>query len=433
MQLIADLHIHSRYSRGCSKDLTIENLERFARLKGVNLLGTGDFTHPEWIKEIKNTLSEESSGILRTKTGFPFILQTELSLIYSQGGRGRRVHNIVLAPDLETVAQISDVLGKRGRLDYDGRPIFKISCIEFTEMLNNINKDIEVIPAHAWTPWFSLFGSNSGFDSVKEAFGDQLKNIHAVETGLSSDPPMNWRLSQLDKMQILSFSDLHSYWPWRLGREATIFDFAHSELSYKKIISAIRTGVGLAGTIEVDPAYGKYHDDGHRNCNVHLTPKEAIALKNICPKCRKQLTIGVNHRVEELADREAGFRRPDAKKFYTLLPLSELISAALNKKVETKGVWEEYNKLTKLGSELDVLLKISESDIRSVSPKQVAEMILANRLGNIKVSPGFDGVYGVPLVEGVEQAVDKDIDEEAELPEKKKCEKKESQKILSSY
>jgi uncharacterized protein (TIGR00375 family) len=430
MQLIADLHIHSCYSRGCSKDLNIKNLEKFARIKGIDLLGTGDFTHPEWIKEIKKSLSEESSetgsGILRTKTGFPFILQTEISLIYSQGGKGRRVHNIVLAPDLDTVSQISDQLGKRGRLDYDGRPIFKLSCIEFTEMLNKINKDIEVIPAHAWTPWFSVFGSNSGFDSVKEAFGDQLKNIHAIETGLSSDPPMNWRLSQLDRMQILSFSDLHSYWPWRLGREATIFDFDDSELSYKKIIRAIRTGVGLAGTIEVDPAYGKYHDDGHRNCNVHLTPKESIALKNICPKCRKQLTIGVNHRVEELADREAGFRRPDAKKFFTLLPLSELISAALNKKVETKGVWEEYNKLAKLGSELDILLKIPEAALRTVSSKQITDLILTNRLGNIKVSPGFDGVYGVLLAEGVEQVVDKDSD-------KKEFQKKESQKSLSNY
>jgi len=206
MKLIADLHIHSKYSRGCSKDLDLKNLEKYAKIKGVDLLGTGDFTHPEWIKELKSKLKDNGSGIFMTSSGFPFVLQTELSLIYSQGGRGRKVHNVVLAPDFNAVDGITKELLKRGRIDYDGRPIFKIPCPEFVSMLKSVDPRIEVIPAHIWTPHFAMFGSNSGFDTLKEAFGAQAKHIHAIETGLSSDPAMNWRLSQLDNLQIVSFS-----------------------------------------------------------------------------------------------------------------------------------------------------------------------------------------------------------------------------------
>jgi uncharacterized protein (TIGR00375 family) len=399
MKIIADLHIHSKNSRGCSKDLDLSNLEKYARLKGVGLLGTGDFTHPAWIEEIKKNLSDDGTGILRSASGYPFVMQTELSLVYSQGGKGRRVHNVVLAPSVDVAVQITDELKKRGRVDYDGRPIFKISCIDFTDMLMKISRDIEVIPAHIWTPWFSLFGSNSGFNSIKEAFGDQLKNIHAVETGISSDPPMNWRLSQLDNMQIVSFSDLHSYWPWRIGREATLFEFGEKELAYKRIIQAIRTGEGLAGTIEVDPAYGKYHEDGHRACDVCLTPKESIALKDICPKCKRQLTIGVHHRVEELADRPDGYVRPNGKPFYRIMPLSELIANVFGKGIATKRIWEEYSKITKLGSELDVLLNVPHDSLKGVTTEKMALAIMNNREGKVRVRPGYDGVYGVPLFE----------------------------------
>src|SRR3989338_5674125 len=210
MRIIADLHIHSKYSRATSKELNIKNLEKYAKVKGLNLLGTGDFTHPSWIKELKNELEDDGLGIFKTKEGFPFVLQTEVSLIYSQDGKGRRVHNIIFAPSFEVVAQITEYLLKHGRVDYDGRPIFKIPCPEFVYEMKKINREIEIIPAHIWTPWFSLFGSESGFDSVEECFGDLSSNITAVETGLSSDPPMNWRLSQLDNCQIVSFSDAHS-------------------------------------------------------------------------------------------------------------------------------------------------------------------------------------------------------------------------------
>ncbi|MBU2561005.1 MAG: endonuclease Q family protein [Nanoarchaeota archaeon] len=403
MTIIADLHIHSKHSRGCSKDLDLKNLEKYAKVKGVDLLGTGDFTHPEWIKDIKAKLTDDGSGVLRTATGYPFIMQTEISLIYSQGGKGRRVHNVVLAPSIEVAEQITDELKKRGRVDYDGRPIFKISCIEFVEMLNKISPDTEVIPAHIWTPWFSLFGSKSGFNTMKEAFGDQLKNIHAIETGLSSDPPMNWRLSQLDGKQILSFSDLHSYWPWRIGREATLLDFSGKELTYSNVIKAIRTGEGLAGTIEVDPAYGKYHEDGHRACNVCMTPKETIAAKGICPKCRRQMTIGVHSRVEELADRPEGYVPKDAKKFYRIIPLSELIANIFGKGIATKGTWEEYNRILKLGPEMHVLLKAPSEDIAKVTTEKMARAIIANRERRIKIRPGYDGVYGVPLFDESER------------------------------
>ncbi len=398
---IADLHIHGRYSRGCSSELTIANLEKYARIKGINLLGTGDFTHPKWFSELKQSLEQDTTannqGLLKTKHGFNFVLQTEISLIYSQNGKGRRIHNIVLAPDFAVAEQITEELKKRGRVDYDGRPIFKIPCPEFVEIMNGIDKNIEVIPAHIWTPWFSLFGSNSGFDSIKECFQDKLNKISAIETGLSSDPAMNWRLSQLDKLQILSFSDLHSFWPWRIGREATVFEIADS---YGELIKAIRTGKGLKETIEVDPNYGKYHFDGHRNCNVCLSPKESISHNKICPVCKKPLTIGVASRVEELADRSEGYRPENAKPFSYLMPLHELISKVISKGIATKAVWGIYNKLLEsFGSELDVLLRAEKKHLRAVAGENLTAAIWLNRQNKIKVKPGYDGVYGEPILE----------------------------------
>ncbi|MDP7116470.1 MAG: endonuclease Q family protein, partial [Candidatus Woesearchaeota archaeon] len=377
MEIIADLHLHSKHSRATSKNLDFENLEKYAKIKGVNLLGTGDFCHPIWNKEIKTKLHEKDNGTLVSKTGFPFILTNEISLIYTQNNKGRRVHLVLLAPNLAVVDQITEYLLKHGRIDYDGRPIFKITCEDFTYELKKISKDIEVIPAHIWTPWFSMFGSKSGFDTVKECFGDQTKHIHAIETGLSSDPPMNWRLSQLDKFSILSFSDAHSFWPWRLGREATLFDI---DLTYKNLIKSIKTQQGLIGTIEVDPNYGKYHIDGHRNCNISMHPQESIKHKGICPVCKKPLTIGVLYRVEELADRPFGFTPPNPKKFHSLIPLSELISAVKGGAVATKKVQAEFFNLVNGRSEYDVLLRMPEEELLKLTEKKLVETILLNRV-----------------------------------------------------
>jgi len=810
MRVFADLHIHGRYSQATSDNLTVPNLAKWARVKGINLLGTGDFTHPKWIEHIKESLKNDGNGVFKTSDGFPFILSSEISLVYTQGGKGRRVHNVILAPDLEIVKQITDYLLTKGRIDYDGRPIFKIPCPEFTERLTEISKDVEIIPAHClvpdswihvnnkvkqiknvsendfvlthkgrykkvkkvykrmfsgdiikimpaclkigsyftpehpiysiksfksckntphtickpncaylkrgckieafknyeggwnqikdlekgdiilyprytkivdkkffyihniikllfidgayvksknekhhiknvmvkdkievtkefcrligyylaegyctrdyvaftfsekeqdyindvkellskifggfvsieikkekskgisvfvhskiltrffesfylgkpyrafnkvlpswfldlpndklkelligwwrgdtgytsslclcnqlklifiklgvvpsisvtyaknvngrrkikpnyiegrkisakndmfsfhclsffndcngmdklsefkrfvtildrkrgwmdnnyvylpilrinkkkynglvynlevdcdnsyltenlavhncWTPWFAMFGSMSGFDSVQDCFLDQTKNIHAFETGISSDPPMNWRLSQLDKYSILSFSDLHSFWPWRIGREATLFDI---DLSYKNIIKAIRTKDGLSGTIEVDPNLGKYHYTGHRKCNTCMSPVESSKVKQICPVCGKQMTVGVAERVEELADRPEGFKPKDAKPFYSLIPLSEIISRLLDKAVSTKTVWAEFDKLIgSFGSELNILMDVPKEELLKVTSPTIANAIITIRNGKVKMQPGYDGEYGYPI------------------------------------
>lgn len=396
MEYISDLHIHGRHSQATSKDLTIPNLEKWGRVKGINLIGTGDFTHPKWIEHIKEELTEDGTGILKTKSNFPFLLQTEISLIYSQDGKGRRVHNVVLAPNLEVVKQITDYLLTKGRIDYDGRPIFGIPCPEFVESLKSISDKIEIIPAHIWTPWFSLFGSKSGFDRIEDCFHDMTKHIHALETGLSSDPEMNWRVSALDKYSLVSFSDLHSFWPWRIGREATIFDL--KELTYDNIIKALRTKEGLKETIEVDPNYGKYHVDGHRKCNVCLEPEQTKKLGGICPVCKKPLTIGVLYRVEELADRDLGFKPKDAKPFKSLIPLSEILAKVLGKAVTTKTIWQEYNKLlAEFNNEINILLNVSKEELMKITSEKVSDIILKNRIGQIKIQPGFDGEYGIPL------------------------------------
>ncbi|MDD5253823.1 MAG: endonuclease Q family protein [Candidatus Nanoarchaeia archaeon] len=391
--MIADLHIHSRYAAACSKNINIDKLEENARIKGVDLLGTGDFTHPLWIKELKEKLTEDENGILWTKNKFPFLWQTEISLAYTQDGKGRRVHLVVLAPNGEVVKQITDELLKKGRVDYDGRPIFGMSSIEFVEKLNNISDKIEVIPAHAWTSWFGALGSKSGFDSLQQCFGDKINKVHAFETGMSSDPEMNMRVKSLDNFNIVSFSDLHSFHPWRLGREATIFS---GELTYNNILNAIRTGDNLSGTIEVYPEYGKYHWDGHRLCNVHLNPNESRNLNGICPKCNKPLTIGVEYRVEELADRPSGFKAKNYKPYHKLIPLTELISFIYNiKQLESKKIIEIYNRMIKyLGNEYHILMNSSYEDILKVTDRKLADLIIKNREGKLKFNPGYDGVYG---------------------------------------
>ena len=399
MEIIADLQIHGRYSRATSKDLSIDILEKWAKIKGVGILGCGDFSHPLWLKEIQQKLSEDAQGILWSKNGFPFIWQTEISLMYTQGGRGRRVHHLIYAPNQEVALSIKDALARKGRIDYDGRPIFGFSSIELVDMMRAISSDIEIVPAHVWTPWFGAFGSKSGFDSLSECFGDRVKSIHAIETGLSSDPQMNWTISGLDNYTLMSSSDAHSYWPWRLGREANLFDL--KKLTYKNILNAIREKDGFVSTIEVDPNYGMYHFDGHRNCNISMHPEESRKLNNICPVCKKPFTVGVLSRVLELSDRELGFKPKGALPFIKLLPLSELIGAiyGINSLYSSKSM-VVYNKMIeKYGSEYNILLKVSLDEIKKDFGQKISDVIGKNRQEKLHVIPGYDGVYGKLLLE----------------------------------
>ncbi|MFH1420990.1 MAG: endonuclease Q family protein [Candidatus Aenigmatarchaeota archaeon] len=394
MEIIADLHIHSHYSRATSPNMEISSLARGAREKGLQALGTGDFTHPKWFDELKKTLSEDDG--VYSYDGVYFVPTAEISLIYSQKSEldkknGRRVHIVILAPNFEVAGQIKDFLGKIGRLDYDGRPIFARSCIEIVDALMHISKDIEIIPAHVWTPWFSLFGSMSGFNSLQDCFKDTSKYIHSIETGMSSDPAMNRMLSQLDGLTLTSFSDAHSPYTWRIGREAIVIEMKN--FSYKNIIDAIRARKNFLYTIETNPAYGKYHEDGHRNCGVHMTPEESRKHKNICPVCKRPLTIGVMSRVEELADRPFGYKPKDSIPFKSLLPLQEIIAAVLNSGLSTKKVYGMNEQFMKLGNELDILMNVEEKDLRNVDGK-VADLIMKMRNGKLKIIPGYDGVYG---------------------------------------
>jgi len=376
--------------------LNIENLEKWAKVKGLDLLGTGDFTHPQWLREIKENLNEKN-GILYTESGFKFVLSSEVSLNYNQG-KERRVHLLVIAPSFKIVDRINAWLDTLGRRDYDGRPIFRISCEDFVKKISKISEYIEVIPAHIWTPWFGLLGSESGFDSLEEAFGSQTSKIHAIETGLSSDPEMNLRLNQIKNKTIVSFSDSHSFWPWRLGREATIFSSINS---YKEILEEIRENK-IIGTIEVDPAYGKYHFDGHRNCNFSCSPEKTKELNGICPVCKKHLTLGVSYRVNELADVKGEVK--SKKIVYKILPLHEIISSSLGTSINSKKVWTIYNKLIeRFKNELNVLLKVEKKELLKVVDTGVADLILKNRDGKIKVKPGYDGVYGEMIKDWEEQ------------------------------
>ena len=395
MEIIADLHIHGPYAQACSRNTTLANLEENARIKGLSVLGTGDCLHPKWFQSITTELTEDENGILWSKNRFPFIWQTEICLMYTHNGKGRRVHYVILMPNKDVVAQIIESFLKKGRLDYDGRPIFGMSSIDLVEMMRSISGDIEIIPAHAWTSWMSIFGSKSGYNSVEECFEEKAKYIHAIETGLSSDPLMNRRVSGLDKYNLVSFSDPHSYHPWRLGREATIFDF--KSLDYKSILNAIRTGNGLRGTIEVNPEYGKYHLDGHRACNVVMNYAESKKLNGICPKCKTPLTLGVEYRVEQLADREKAINVPY---FRNAIPLTELISALYNiKQLGSSKVMQTYNLLIKnFGNEYNVLLDAPLDKLNKIADKKLAETIMMNRENTLRIKPGYDGVYGQVLL-----------------------------------
>lgn len=391
MRIIADLQIHSKFSRATSPSMTIEEISKWSGIKGLGLVGTGDFTHPIWMENLKQKLSGD--GIYEYD-GTKFMLTGEISLIYSHNGKQRRVHLLLHAPSFDVADQMNEWLDKKGRRDYDGRPVFGFSCTEFTEAMMQISKDIEIIPAHAWTPWFALFGSMSGYDSLKECFGDQTGYIHALETGMSSDPSMNWRLSQLDGITLVSNSDSHSPYPWRLGREANVFELK-DDFSYGDVMDSIRTRKNFVFTVETPPEYGKYHADGHRLCNFSCMPDETKKLNRLCPKCGKHLTIGVLNRVEELADRPEGFRPENAVPFKRLLPLHELIAHSVNSGIETKKVWNAYNRLTGgIGNEFSILLDASRDDIAKYCDEKLASLIIRNREGSLKIVPGYDGVYG---------------------------------------
>ncbi len=391
--LIADLHIHSRFSRACSSNLNFENLVKWAKIKGLHLLGTGDFTHPLWLKEIKEKLIEKKGFYYYND--FPFVITGEISLIYTQE-RGRRIHLVILVPNLEIADRINSYLDTKGRRDYDGRPIFNISGEEFVKEMMKISSDIEIIPAHIWTPWFGLFGSASGFDSLKECFKEQIGNIHAIETGMSSDPEMNWRIKELENKAIISFSDSHSFWPFRLGREATIFKKTDS---YSELIRQIRERDFIA-TIETEPAYGKYHYDGHRNCNFSCSPEKSKELNGICPVCKKPLTIGVDNRVEQLADYEKKHNPVNTKPYYKILPLHEILALALGSSIESKVVWAAYNSLINdFENEFEIMLNVPREEfIRKNISDKIIGLIIKNREEKIKVIPGYDGEYGKAML-----------------------------------
>ena len=400
MRIIADFHLHSKYSRATSKNMEVEQLAAGAKTKGLNMLGTGDFTHPSWLEELKENLKPlDNSGIFQTN-GIYWMLTVEVSTVYQQDGWTKKVHHLIHVPDFETVDQINNALAKYGDLATDGRPTLSITSPELIEILMEINKEILVLPAHAWTPWFSVFGSRSGFNSLEECYQDQMKHIFALETGLSSDPSMNWRLSSLDKITLMSSSDSHSPNPWRLGREANVFEL--EKISFKEIYDAVKKKdkKRFLFTIETDPSYGKYHFDGHRNCDINMSPEEAKRFNNICPKCKRRLTIGVMHRVEDLADRPEGFVPKDAIPFKSLLPLYEIISFAWGTgQLYSRKTMDEQNKLIeRFGNELNVLLDVPEEELRKVTDEIIVDAIMKIRKGEVKFVPGYDGVYGKPIL-----------------------------------
>ena len=398
---VADLHIHSKYSRATSKDCDLQHLDLWARRKGIHLVGTGDFTHPAWRESLKNELLPAEPGFFRlrdelrlpceTQAESPrFVLSGEISCIYKKAGKTRKVHSVILLPDLDAAERLSLRLEAIGNIRSDGRPILGLDCHDLLEITLEACPDAIFIPAHIWTPHFSLFGAFSGFDAIEECFGDLTNHIHALETGLSSDPAMNYRVSALDGYQLVSNSDAHS--PAKLAREANLLEI---DLSYSALRQALNTGEGLYGTLEFFPEEGKYHLDGHRGCDLCLEPEETKRFKGICPVCGRKITIGVLNRVEALADRANGIPAPNAKPYECLIPLPEIIAASLNCGSESRKAQALYfEMLAKLGPELDILRRVSEADIQSCAGLAVAEGIRRLRADKVQLKGGYDGEYG---------------------------------------
>ncbi len=406
MEQVLDLHLHSRFSRACSANLTLPNIEQACRRKGIDIIGTADFTHPQWFKEINEQLVEiASSGLYRLAAAadsrVKFLLSTEVALIYKQGEKVRRLHIVLHAPNIEAVRQLNQELAGRGlNLRSDGRPILGLTAPELVKICRQINPNFLVYPAHIWTPWFSVFGSKSGFNRLEECFGEQTEFIYAYETGLSSDPPMNWRFSELDNLVLLSNSDAHSL--ANLAREANIIDLP--ELSYQAFYDILknRDKQRIVTTLEFFPEEGMYHLDGHRQCGFVCQPTETKKLNGLCPHCRRPLTIGVLSRVEELADRPEGYRPADAPNFEKLVELDKIIAESLGvKSRNSKKVQVVYEQLLEaFGNELDILRKSSLTDISRQFGSLLAEAISRVRQGQLTVEPGFDGQYGTVKIFG---------------------------------
>ena len=403
MRFIADLHIHSKYSRATSRDMSPEGIWKWAQLKGIIVIGTGDFTHPAWFKELNEKLEPVGNGLFRLKKDLQtedvpdtcrqdvyFLLSAEISCIYSKNGKTRKIHSIVFAPDFKDAARINIALSKIGNLSADGRPILGLDAKELLKIVIDNAPQAMLVPAHAWTPHFSVFGAVSGFDSIEECFEELSPYIYAIETGLSSNPAMNWRLSNLDKINLISNSDAHS--PCKVGRESNIFD---TEISYKGILEAIKTKKGFTGTIEFFPEEGKYHYDGHRLCGVRLSPKETIRHNYLCPVCARKVTVGVMHRVDKLANRKHGFKPKNAPSYYSIIPLPEIISEVLKVGVNSKKVANEYqNLLQKLGSEFKILMDTPLNDIEKAGSLLLRKAVSMVRQGKVHIAPGYDGEYG---------------------------------------
>lgn len=423
MRIIADLQIHSKYSRACSQDLTPANISAWAQKKGIEVVGTGDFTHPRWLSELKNSLEESKPGLygLRSNINLSpdpspslregrsksyFLITGEVSSIYKQGDKVRRVHNMVFAPNFKAADRIIKGLEKVGaNLKSDGRPIMGVKCPDLVKIVKDADENAEVIPAHAWTPHFGVFGSLSGFNTIEEAYGDQAKYIKCIETGLSSDPKMNWQISGLDKYSLTSNSDAHSL--RKLGREANVFNIDERKLSYSEIISALysKDPKRFLYTIEFFPEEGKYHLDGHRDCKFSCMPGKTKKLGGICPVCGKKLLVGVLNRVDELADRDYGFTPKNAIPYKSVIPLEEIIAETLEVGTQSKKVVAMYEKMvdsvtgdglrvTGKTSEFDILLDLDEEQIARISSPEIAKSVIRVREGSVHIEGGYDGVFG---------------------------------------
>ncbi len=418
MKIFADLHLHSKYARGCSKNLNLENLAYYAKLKGLKLLITGDFTHPLWFKEISKKLEEAGDGVYKLKNNSEtyFLLGGEISSIFSRKGVIKRIHYLVILPKFELVEKLNKKLSLYSNLSSDGRPILGLDVIDFIKILFDIYEEAIFIPAHIWTPWFSLYGSMSGFDSIYDAFNDYVKYITAVETGLSSSPQMNWRIPELDNISIVSFSDSHSFYPHRLGREATLFEVEN--ISYKNIYKAMKNPDEknkILMTIEFFPEEGKYHYDGHRLCQIRFSPEESKENNFLCPKCKKNVTIGVMSRIEYLAKRDKNFFDNNRPPFIMTPPLTEILSQIYKTQPTSKKVLNKYiDLINKFGYELDILTGNYDKE------KLQEEPLLFQALDKISkkdiiLEPGYDGEYGKVIIK-----IDNNLNKKKDINLKKK-------------
>ena len=392
MEFIADFHIHSKYSRATSRNMDIRHLAEWAKLKGITLMGTGDFTHHLWLEELKHTLEDCANGLFK-HLGIYFMLTAEVSSIYSKNGRTYRIHNLIFSPSFKSVDKINERLSRIGNLASDGRPILGLDAAELARIVFDIDENCMIVPGHIWTPWFSVFGSMSGFDKIEDCFEKQTDKIFALETGLSSDPAMNWRLSALDRFTLISNSDSHS--PQKIGREANVFN---CELDYKTIREVLKTKdkERFLYTIEFFPEEGKYHYDGHRLCGIRWSPQETKAHNGKCSKCGKPVTVGVVNRVEKLADRPPGFKPDNSIPFKNLIPFSEIIAEAKGVGKASINVERDYRVyLAKFGTEFNILLKASKDELLKSLPPKVVDGILRVRAGKVNINAGFDGEYGI--------------------------------------